>query len=202
MNKITTLTGILVLAFTVSAEATVIYAGGQISQITDVAVTAVNADWGSTGPSDPRTVHFNVDFVYGTYVDVFGGSALPPGWQITSLGLATAATYGLADALAGTSATDVFAGGNGEPWVPFYVGEIFSATGYCANCVQARGVFYWPSPHTVGWFPDLSTPRIQLDESRTWAIFSEVTAVPVPAAIWLMATGLISLISIARRKRI
>lgn len=200
MNKIISLISTLMLLLSATVEAAVIYTGGQISRVTDVAVTAVNAEWGSTGPGDPRTAHFNVDFFYGTYPDVFGGSALPVGWEFTSNSLATAGTYGLADAMDGVPGSDVFVGGMGEALLAYHVGEVSGSAGYCANCASARSVYFWPSPHTVGWAEGAYTSTTQPDALRTWAVYTQVSAVPLPATAWLMAPGFLMLIRFARRK--
>ncbi len=39
------------------------------------------------------------------------------------------------------------------------------------------------------------------DEFYAWAVRSDVSAVPVPAAVWLSGSGLVGLIGVSRRKR-
>lgn len=78
------------------------------------------------------------------------------------------------------------------------------------NHVQSP--FYWsgteyaPEPG-LAWFFDfyngrqLATGKELNDMSYAWAVRTgDVAAVPVPAAVWLLGSGLLGLIGVARRK--
>ncbi len=49
----------------------------------------------------------------------------------------------------------------------------------------------------------ISTALVKNDVSNAWAVLSgDVSAVPVPASIWLFGSGLIGLIGLAKRKKV
>ncbi|MGB5395979.1 MAG: VPLPA-CTERM sorting domain-containing protein [Gammaproteobacteria bacterium] len=198
MKKISLVLTNFVLLFAASSQAAVFYSGGEITRITDVSITANYAPWAPT-----FTRVFDVDIVVGTFADAYASGGLPPGWETNSqnLGLATAATYGLADALiaGGAPVTAYFLGGNEELYVPFFVGDVSSSSGTCFGCVQSRTTYAWSTP--VEWRPATYTAVDPGSTVRAWALFTPVSNVPVPAAAWLFSSGLIGLIGVARRKK-
>jgi hypothetical protein len=198
MQKISLVLASFVLLFAANSQASVFYSSGDIARITDVSITANYAPW-----APAFMAVFDVDIVVGTYADVYANGGLPPGWETNSqnLGLATAATYGLADALiaGGAPVTASFLGGNEELYVPFFVGDVSSSSGTCFGCVQSRTTYAWSTP--VEWRPAAYTAVDPGDTVRAWALFTPVASVvPVPAAFWLFGSGLIGLVVVARRK--
>lgn len=207
MNNKKTLLALAFAGVWASPQAAVMYdIAGDLSGITGVAVTAVNAAWGSTGPADPVTRMFDVEFRYGTYPSVFGGSGLPLAWELDSAGLATAAMYGLVEAIdnAGIPGTQRFAGASAEALIPYFVGIVPSATSGCTTpCAASRWVFYWD---LIGsWQESIGTYFVFPDEMRSWALFTPAriegpgNGVPEPNGLALLLAALLPMAWLRRR---
>ena len=194
MYKLTLTLLNFVLLFAANAQAAVFYAGGEIVRITDVSISANHAPWGG-----PATRVFDVDIVFGTFADAYGSGGLPTGWDFDSQGMATAATYGLADALVagGAPGSAPFLGDRDELFVPYFIGDVGSATNPCSGCTASRSTYFWGTP--PAWRPGTYTPIYSTSEVQAWALFTPVATVPVPAAVWLFGSGLMVLLGLARR---
>ena len=54
----------------------------------------------------------------------------------------------------------------------------------------------------VGTWANLGAANLLYNgDERTYATFTEVSAIPVPAAVWLFGSGLLGLVGMARRKK-
>jgi len=128
-------------------------------------------------------------------------------WDVT--GLFNAIDFGLevGDVLSGT---DLYrdANGNGVQDAGEYLANIFSATPYSDSLIANPSDWEGPAPMAAtSGSPglDATTPftstrgYVNIGRGNSMHV-TELTTVPVPAAVWLFGSGLLGLIGIAKRK--
>lgn len=82
---------------------------------------------------------------------------------------------------------------NTGPFSNVVASHYWSATEYAPNTNLAWSFFMLDGEQSSGY---------KADSNYAWAVQSgDVSAVPVPAAVWLFGSGLVGLIGVARRKR-
>lgn len=120
--------------------------------------------------------------------------------------------YSFSDGLNSTTFNDAFdyftlrtdANGDIVEWfiyvfAPSAVGGDFAAIS-TANCANACGFSIMRDEGLISVSGNTAIGRV-FDNPGTWSVTEIPAPVPVPAAVWLFASGLIGLVGVARRKR-
>lgn len=127
----------------------------------------------------------------------------------------------LADTLEPDQSCDVQSGGEsygynctGSEMGNMFYNVLGNSVGSLSNTGPFSNVFtteYWTAtefssfPSTIAWIFSMNDGNtnysVKSNEKFAWAVHTgDVSAVPVPAAVWLFGSGLIGLIGVARRK--
>jgi len=167
---------------------------------------------GETGVSstEPGLGVYRYDGDTGDFIDIFTSGGPRPGIGGLTFGpdgnlyVADRETDSILryDGLSGVF-MDVFASVGPEPFYPTFGpdGNLYVNEGSTGELLQYDGL--------TGDFVDVFVSSDQLDPSRTFGaaifgpdgdLYRSGTYIPLPAAVWLFASGLLGLIGIARRK--
>ena len=152
------------------------------------------------------TETYNVRFVEGSFISVFGDST---GLDFTTSSDAAAAATALLNAYDlfptyddDTSLTYGLTGTSGQIFTPYRLGNNVASRNYFnidTNLVTQAN--YDHVTGNVGMIPTYDTTSGNFSGGRVWADWDMVSPVPVPAAVWLFGSGLIGLAGIARRNK-
>ena len=191
------LLGILIIGICGSVQAATTYTL-DITFITNVPSVS---DYGDLAPeSQINSISFDIDSTYTLPVD-FTGTIIPGGWDTT--------TY--LTGLAGTGQGVL----NPDPNNPNPIissGRIFAITSdsapYNLSFADFFGVPFQDADndgvYDTAWglvLSDPNDPNSSLIEGTIPGRYFTVQVVPVPAAVWLLGSGLVGLVALKRRKR-
>lgn len=175
----------LLMGASTALATTVILDGDSVVGIEDLAVTA---------QSGMVTV-YDVEFLVTTAIDLYGPSLVP---QLKDEN-AMLGRIAITDVLNSNIPLPTSAGPDDN--FQFFIGAFEEEV----TMVSVGGQFESRNPDEWGWCRSACLPfgvKVLLpDQSVTFASFTEVGEIPVPATFWLFGSGLLGLVGIARRKK-
>jgi hypothetical protein len=192
---------VVTLAFASSAQgATVILDGTNVTGISNLGIANQAED----------VIFYDVGFVFGAANDVYDGPGSNPVLPFLNEEDAFIAQKTVRDFLNdGVSPVPTGAGPTGDN--QFFVGAEYDDSSAIPLMISF-GLEYFPSPLEEKWLECVSSPCVlaglglgigimPASASATYATFTEVTAVPIPAAAWLFGSAMLGLVGVARRKK-